>query len=141
MNENDDNNNLLLPACVCGSLSVVKELIKAGVDVNLHNILNETPVTATCVFEHVHVLEELIKAGADLNLRNRLDETPLTVALQRGHFDLVKVLIELIEAGADENLSDDILTHLNQLHEKWPSEVYNEDSSIDLDFSLAFYNL
>lgn len=142
MNANDNNNKLLHPACVCGLLIVVKELIKAGLKVSLRNELYETPLTATCVFGHVHVLEELIKAGADLNLRNRLGETPLTVALQRGHFDLVKILIE---SGTDENPRDDILTRLNQLHEKRASEVNNEDYyseefSSDLDFSLAYYD-
>ncbi|XP_056016838.1 uncharacterized protein LOC125656331 [Ostrea edulis] len=90
-------------ACNAGHVSVVKELVKAGADVNLEHDFGITPLIAACEGGHVSVLEELMKAGADINQQNRLGDTPLIAACEGGH---VSVVEELVKVTADLNICD-----------------------------------
>jgi hypothetical protein len=91
----------LIAACKAGHVSVVRELVKAGADVNLRDGWWDTPLVAACRGGHVSVVEDLVKAGADVNLQFYDRNTPLIAACMRGH---VSVLEELMKAGADVNL-------------------------------------
>ncbi|XP_062600187.1 ankyrin repeat and KH domain-containing protein mask-like isoform X3 [Saccostrea cucullata] len=93
----------LTAACKGGHMSVVKELIEAGADINLPGY-HDTPLTAACHGGHMSLVKELIEAGADINQQGRYD-TPLTAACGRGHMSVVK---ELIEAGADINQKGEV---------------------------------
>lgn len=90
-----------------GYLSVVKELIKAEVDVN-YGEEHKPPLTYACLKGHLSVVKELIKAGADVNL-NKQNKTPLTAACFKGHLDVVEMLIK---DNANVNLGDGIKTPL-----------------------------
>lgn len=52
--------------CGDGDLSIVKALITAGADVNLHDG-TRTPLAAAHKWARKHIIQELIKAGADVN--------------------------------------------------------------------------
>ncbi|XP_062580391.1 uncharacterized protein LOC134242335 [Saccostrea cucullata] len=88
----------LTAACKSGHMSVVKELLKVGADINQQGGLH-TPLTAACGSGHMSVVMDLIEAGADINQQGEYN-TPLTAACKDGHMSVVK---ELIEAGADIN--------------------------------------
>ncbi|XP_062613927.1 uncharacterized protein LOC134275683 [Saccostrea cucullata] len=116
---NERRNNSEKAACQRGHMSLVKELIEAGADINPKG-WNYTPLTAAIK----GVVKEAIKAGVDINQQGGEFHTPLTAALKEliearddinpkgkyntpltaachgGHMSLVK---ELIEAGADIN--------------------------------------
>ncbi|XP_056005124.1 uncharacterized protein LOC130050130 isoform X2 [Ostrea edulis] len=84
-------------ACKGGHVSVVKELVKVGADVNLQDREGNTPLTAACYRGHLCVVKELVKAGADVNLQDYFGNTPLIAACDGGHVSVVK---ELLKAGA-----------------------------------------
>lgn len=92
-------------------LGVVKELIKAGVDVNKSYKDGDTPlITAIRSSNNVSkldVVKELIKAGADVNKVGVRSHSPLCIAARsqqyQSQLELVK---ELIKAGADVNYNN-----------------------------------
>ncbi|XP_062613364.1 uncharacterized protein LOC134275141, partial [Saccostrea cucullata] len=88
----------LTVACERGHLSVVKELVEVGADVNPQGDYNK-PLTVACEGGHTNLVKELIEAGADINPKGNYD-TPLIAACEGGYMSVVK---ELIEAGADIN--------------------------------------
>ena len=83
---------------------VVKELIKAGADVNMINNINHSALMISACCDDYQVVKELIKAGADVNIRGVRGHTALIYASYNGSSKVAK---ELIEAGADVNLSND----------------------------------
>lgn len=99
---------LLQYAASKGYLSIVKELIKAGVKVDTNNWviytskLNSTALIQAAKNGHANVVIELIKAGANVNQSTDLGYTALIEAATQGHVDVVK---ELIKAGANVNQS------------------------------------
>ena len=87
--------------------ALVKELIKAGADVNLQatdteptDILNYTALHLAAVTSHTTIIMELIKGGADVNIACSLGSTPLHIAARVGHEAGV---VALMYAGADIN--------------------------------------
>ncbi|XP_062621180.1 ankyrin repeat domain-containing protein 17-like [Saccostrea cucullata] len=92
------NDTPLTAACWGGHMSVVKEAIEAGADINQQGKYH-TPLTAACEGGYLIVVKELLEAGADINPQCD-HETPLTAACEGGYMSVVK---ELIEAGADIN--------------------------------------
>ena len=91
--------NFLITASRYGNTDVVRMLIKAGANVNLTNILGQTPLMEASERGHTEVARMLIKAGADLNARSKYGGyTALQYASRHGHRDIVKLLIEEDEA-------------------------------------------
>ncbi|XP_062618219.1 uncharacterized protein LOC134279820 [Saccostrea cucullata] len=91
----------LQAACIDGLLSVVKELIEAGADLNSVSKFDfDTPLTAACKGGYMNIAKELLGAGADINHQGYFN-TPLTAACENGYIRLVK---ELVRTGADVNI-------------------------------------
>ncbi|XP_062593641.1 serine/threonine-protein phosphatase 6 regulatory ankyrin repeat subunit A-like [Saccostrea cucullata] len=88
-------------SCEGGHLSVVKELVEAGADVNPQGV-DYTPLTTACKGGYTSIVKELIEAGADINRSGVycFHFTPLTAACKGGYIGIVK---ELLGAGADVN--------------------------------------
>lgn len=83
-----------------GDLGLVKELIKAGADVNLGDG-TKTPLTIACEEQHLTIVEELIRAGAVVNQSDKCS-TPLIIACKKENLRLDEVLIK---SGAEVNFS------------------------------------
>ena len=65
-----------------GKLSCVKELIKAGADVNTVCKCHRKGALLSAAMEgHIDCVRELITAGADVNIRNRNGQTALMLAV------------------------------------------------------------
>ena len=86
---------------------LVKELIKAGADVNMPftdvtipPILNYTALHVAASRCHVTTIMELIKGGADVSIANSDGVTPLHIAAEDGYEAGV---VALLDAGADIN--------------------------------------
>ncbi|XP_056007550.1 uncharacterized protein LOC125665455 [Ostrea edulis] len=93
----------LIVACEEGHVSIVKELVKAGADVNLRDFRGNTPLKAASEEGHVSIVKELVKKGADVNMQNESGDTPLVIACRKGHVSIVK---ELVKTRAGVNLQD-----------------------------------
>jgi ankyrin repeat protein len=68
-----------------GNIEAVKQHIDAGVDVNVKNDVEMTPLHFAASFGHKEIVELLIPNVADLNAKNVLGETPLDKAIKRNH--------------------------------------------------------
>jgi ankyrin repeat protein len=89
-------------------VDVVKELIKAGADVNARNSSQGTPLMHAAKFNGAmtgrpEVIQELLKAGAEINAKNRRGETALHEAAS-GDIEVFRILLD---AGADVNAASE----------------------------------
>lgn len=100
----------LLVAIFAGHLDVVKELIKAGADVNKGNSRKETPLMFASKNGQLKIVKTLLSAGADVNAKSASysdstgprSYTALYFASKGGHLSIVKTLLA---AGAKVNIS------------------------------------
>ncbi|XP_062574496.1 uncharacterized protein LOC134236343 [Saccostrea cucullata] len=97
----------LTAACTSGQMTVVKELLDAGADLNPQGKY-DTPLTVACRGGYTNVVKELIKSGAEVNPQGKF-HTPLTAACTSGN---ASVVMELIKAEADINPEDKYNTPL-----------------------------
>ena len=91
----------LLAASSSENVSLVKELLHRGADVNLEpeNKYLDTPLSAACTHSTLEVVKELLKAGANPNFK------PVLLDAMRGR--KIDVAIELIRHGADVNVKSE----------------------------------
>lgn len=94
---NFGSNTALTKAASSGRLSIVQELLKAGVDKNKTRYNNETPLFCAAQKGHLAIVKELVQAGANINQANCDNETPLFVAAKNDHLAIVEFLLQ---AGA-----------------------------------------
>ena len=91
----------LIIATKSGNIQKVRELIEAGVDLNINPGVGEgSALTTASNFGHTEIVKLLIEAGADIDIKNVYGSTPLIMAIRRKNKEIVKLLIE---AGADPN--------------------------------------
>jgi hypothetical protein len=81
--------------------SPLKEILKAGADVNARSLRGETSLMASAVTGMAD--EDLLKAGAEVNAVNDDGMTALMLLVQRGDPDEVETLLK---AGADARVKD-----------------------------------
>ena len=99
-----DTREPILEAVKHGNLSVLKLLVKLGVDItkNVYNPLH--PIHAAAWKGHADIIEFLIKHGVITDLRDRNGQTPLFEACTYRRVDAVKTLIR---NAANVNNTDD----------------------------------
>jgi ankyrin repeat protein len=85
---------LLHAAAEKGHTKIVKELIKAGTDLNATNYGGYTPLYWAAEKGHTEIAKELIKAGTDLNATSNSGSTPLHAAALKGHNEIAEALID-----------------------------------------------
>ena len=74
-------------------LDLVEVLLEVGVDVNVRNTEEETPLHITSGRGNLEVSRFLIKRGADVNCCDNRGWTPLHAATRNGHLDVVRLLL------------------------------------------------
>jgi ankyrin repeat protein len=87
-------------AASVGDRSIVRELCKAGADVNFRNSNGDTAIFRACFDNNPYMVMELIRMGANVNVQNNNGVTPLFLAAEDGCLQIVK---SLYYAGADMN--------------------------------------
>ena len=122
--------------------SPLREILKAGVDVNAHSKKGETALMASAVTGMAD--EDLLKAGAEVNAVNDDGMTALMLLVQHGDPNEVETLLK---AGADARVKDSkgrmALDYLNAancgspiVHEKdprWMTLGYSRCNALDHD--------
>jgi len=89
------SSNLWFDTASKGYSKLIKLLIKAGgVNVNIQDKDNLTPLHLASNRGNKDCVELLIKAGANVNIQNCFDNTALHLASNRGNKDCVELLIK-----------------------------------------------
>lgn len=79
-----------------GHLSICKELVKAGADVNHPTKTNSTPLRAACFDGRLDIVKYLTYHKADIHIANKYNNTCLMIASYKGHLDVVSRLYAII---------------------------------------------
>jgi hypothetical protein len=77
-----------------GHLQVVRYLLQLGVDVNVRNVANCTPLLLASWKGSCDVVQCLLDHGADVDLPDKQHTTPLKSAAYWGHVDAIRFLLE-----------------------------------------------
>lgn len=98
-----DEVGVLLSAVESENLELVNFLLDSGVDVDVRDSDNNTPLLIACREGYNKIAKALVDAGADVDAENDYDETPLYLARDNGNRYLVGLLRK---AGAYEEDDD-----------------------------------
>eukprot|EP00042_Codosiga_hollandica_P058826 m.893194 g.893194 ORF g.893194 m.893194 type:complete len:1540 (-) comp59975_c0_seq36:744-5363(-) len=96
---NEKGETALQRAAIQGNLSKLRELLKAGAAVNVHDGMGWTPLHEACNHGHLDIVEELLKVPhIEINHPGATAAcekiTPLHDAVINGHLDIVKLLVK-----------------------------------------------
>jgi ankyrin repeat protein len=80
-----------------GDLQAVRDLLRAGTDVDARNRHGQTALMLAAHRGHGDIAALLVEAGADLNVAAKYNLTPLMLAIVAGHAAVARLLIQ---AGA-----------------------------------------
>jgi uncharacterized protein len=99
--KDSDEGTVLFWAVQDSSSDVVKELIRAGANVNAQDDYATTPLLGA-TYRDVAMLSVLLEAGAEVNAQNNAGMSALILAR-----DTPEIVVKLLEAGADANITND----------------------------------
>lgn len=87
-----------------GQDDMLRWLLERGVNVNMPDYTDNTPLCRAASRGHLTTVKLLVERGADLELREKLERmAPLTHAVRRGHLETVTYLLQ---AGANVEAKD-----------------------------------
>ncbi|MDH4457977.1 MAG: ankyrin repeat domain-containing protein [Nevskia sp.] len=88
-----------------GDLAALKRMLDAGVDVNAHDTLDQTPLIAAVSQNSVEAVSEVLRRGAKLDIVDKAGWSPLHFATYFS--DQTAVMKLLLDAGANVNAQND----------------------------------
>lgn len=98
----------MLKAAEIGDLTLLRELVASGADVNYKGKNGSCAVLVATSEGHVDCVKYLIDAGADVNSLAKFGITPLYMAVSGGHGQITNILIK---ASANLNHKTEILDY------------------------------
>ncbi|XP_052281428.1 kinase D-interacting substrate of 220 kDa B-like isoform X3 [Dreissena polymorpha] len=102
LEERDDSGQtFLMLACQKGEISLVRELLEAGIDPNAKDNDNWTALTYAAKDGYLEICIELLEKGAHVEHRDMYYWTALMWASYKGRTEVVQ---ELLDRGADPNI-------------------------------------
>ncbi|KAM6230010.1 ankyrin repeat domain-containing protein 31 [Porphyrio hochstetteri] len=84
---------LLHRAVACEDIDLVRDIIKAGGNVNAKDYAGWTALHVASVEGFYRIANELLKAGADVNARGNEQITPLQDAVREGNYEVAELLL------------------------------------------------
>ena len=93
------NTYILVGACICGKIEIVKLLLENGVDIHY---TDDNALRVACEVGHYDIVKLLLDAGANIHAKYG---DPLMIVCEFGHYDIAKLLLE---NGANVNALDGI---------------------------------
>lgn len=103
MTEDDRLEDLFNAICITGDLALVKKLIDSGVDVNLKNVVENTPLHWCAYTNREEIARLLIAKGANINTQDAYGNSPLRIAIERHNIAVADLLIN----NTNINIQDD----------------------------------
>ena len=100
----------LMKAAASGHDQVVRELIRAGADVNGKDKYKRTALHWASWWGQSNVVKTLAEAGANLNMQ---DEDGMTPLMKAAYWGRANVVVELIRAGADVSIVSSHKCYIN----------------------------
>ncbi len=91
--DEDGNNAILLYARWYCNMSVVKPMVKAGLDINAQNNNGDTILHLAVKNKSSQEARYLIKKGADVNIANKDQVTPMQLAAENGLEEVLELMI------------------------------------------------
>ena len=102
---NREREELLHLACKNGQFLLIKNLLKAKVDIDAFNTEGLSPLHIAVIKGNIEVAKLLISEGASIDLNDsKWGSSPLLYACQNGRTKIVRMLLE---NGADINAKND----------------------------------
>lgn len=93
----------LFVAVASNNLALIQSLVDSGLDVNVRNINDSTPLHVAAANGYTACLSYLLSKSADINAAGYWKQTPLHVAVKHNHLECA---IHLLKHGADITLRD-----------------------------------
>ncbi|XP_031619380.1 ankyrin repeat domain-containing protein 50-like [Contarinia nasturtii] len=99
-----------------GDVAKIKGLLESGMDVNIVDGGERTPLFVAAANGQIDAVKVLLENGADINKKNKYGRAPIFDATLNDFYNVVEILIE---SGADINIKkDDGWTPLNMAAKK-----------------------
>ena len=94
-NETDiEEESPLKKAAMVGNITIIKDLIAAGADINAVDENKNTPLLFASLYGNIDAAKELVKAGAICDLENSRGNNALTMAVRFQYEELVTLFLE-----------------------------------------------
>ena len=79
------------------NINIIKELLKAGANINVRNIQAMTPLFTAISKNNKKIIDELLKSGADPNIEvhDNLPNTPFTYIIEKDCYDILKIFLKI----------------------------------------------
>jgi len=100
----------IFQAAAHGNIARVQELLDGGVDVNVQDQANWTPLLLAAMYCHEELVHLLIEQGADVNARTYTNANVLQIVINCypiNAMQKLRIMRLLIEKGADVNAQDE----------------------------------
>ncbi len=90
----NDEEHRLIEAVAQNDLTTVRELVKAGTNINAQDARGRTPLLAAVEGHYLESAKMLLDAGADVNLQDDKMDSPLLLAGAEGTVDIMKLILQ-----------------------------------------------
>lgn len=97
----------MMRAIFNGDAVKIAEMIAGGMDVNIRDKYEWTPLIQAARYSKTEIIKLLLSKGADLNAQSKQGVTALHIAASQSHLEIVKILLEYGASVADIRITPD----------------------------------